>query len=259
MSEINLPKTISVKKLSIIIAVILLITFPSRIIYAEDEYTYNYAALTGKCEVYDPLESFNRKIFFFNGMLDTILLRPIAKGYGGLTNDYTKERVGSFVYNIEEPLSTVNYMLQNKPEGMYKSFWRFVINSTIGIGGLFDVASKFDVNAEQQAFSNTLGHYGVGPGPYIILPIFGGSGMRELTDGLATNRFLNPLKYKTHKSFMSAVKVTRIVHSRNSIMPFTDYTAENSSDPYITIRNAILQQRESKMDYPEGFRCPRFE
>lgn len=222
----------------------------------DDEFSYNYAALTGKCQVYDPFESFNRKIYFVNGVLDTFILRPIAKGYGRFTNDYTKERVGSFVYNIEEPLSTVNYALQGKKDGVFKSFWRFIINSTLGIGGMFDVASKFGVTAEQQRFSNTLAQYGVGPGPYIVLPVFGGSGMREVTDTLVANNFMNPLKYQLHDSFKTGVTTAKAIHSRNLIMPFTDYVTKNSPDSYIAIRDAILQQRESKMDYPSGFHCP---
>ncbi|NBX19364.1 MAG: hypothetical protein EBR08_01380 [Bacteroidia bacterium] len=75
----------------------------------------------GKCSVYDPYEKLNRKIFAFNSVVDTFLLRPVAKIYGRFTNDYTKNRVGSFVDNISEPLSTVNYTLQGNPEGILKS------------------------------------------------------------------------------------------------------------------------------------------
>lgn len=222
----------------------------------DESYSYNYAAATGKCPVYDPFESFNRKIFYFNGVLDTFILRPIAKGYGRFTNDYTKSRVDSFIYNIEEPLSTVNYALQGKKDGMFKSFWRFAINSTIGIGGLFDVASKFGVTAEQQSLGNTLGHYGVGPGPYILLPVFGGRSMRNVTEVLGANTYMNPLKSNLHDSFSTPLSLTKVVHDRDKVMPFTDYVTANSTDPYIAIRDAILQQSESKMDYPKGFRCP---
>lgn len=248
-----------------ILAAILLTMFVAssvillRPVRAEEDdvsFNYNYADISGQCQVYDPFESFNRKIFFVNGVLDYIITRPIAKLYGATTNDYVKARVGSFVGNVEEPLSTVNYALQGKGEGVYKSFWRFVINSTIGIGGLFDVAGKFDVNAEQQRFSNTLGHYGVGPGPYIVLPIFGGSGFREVGDSIVTNRYMNPLKYALHSDFRLGVTIGKIIHNRDEIMPFTDYVSENSPDPYIAIRDAIMQQRESKIDYPDNFKCP---
>lgn len=238
--------------------IVLILSVASSVVFAKnkDKYAYNYADATGKCQVYDPFERFNRKIFFVNGVLDTIIFRPVAKVYGGVTNDYTKERVGSFADNIEEPLSTLNYTLQGKKDGMFKSFWRFVINSTLGVAGMFDVAAKFGVTAEQQSLSNTLGYYGVGPGPYIVLPIFGGHSMRNVTETLGANRFMNPLKISLHSSFRNYVMAVKAIHHRDKIMPFTDYVTANSLDPYVSIRDAILQQGESKMDYPSTFRCP---
>ena len=231
---------------------------------SEDEYSYNYAALNNRCQVYDPYESLNRKIFFVNGVLDTFILRPIAKGYGRFTNRYTKQRVGSFVDNISEPLSTVNYGLQGKSNGMFKTFWRFAINSTFGVLGLFDVAGKFGLTAEPQTFGNTLGYYGVGSGPYIVLPVFGGMGARDVMDPILLNSLLNPIKtglipanYQMHSDFKNVVTVVKTIHKRDMIMPFTDYVTKNSPDPYVAIRDAIIQQRKAKMDYPAGFKCPR--
>lgn len=223
----------------------------------ESSYSYDYAALSGRCQVYDPYESFNRKIFIFNGVLDTFILRPIAKVYGKTTNDYTKSRVSSFASNLSEPLTTVNFIIQGNPEGALKSFWRFAINSTIGIGGLFDVAAKADLKVKPQTFGNTLGHYGVGSGPYVVLPILGGTSARNVTDKVATNSILNPINYKLHHSFQSYANVASAVHSRDAIMPFTDYVTKNSADPYIAIRDAIIQQQEGTMDYPEGYKCPK--
>ena len=222
----------------------------------EDDYSYNYADLNNQCQVYDPYEALNRKIFIFNGVLDTFILRPIAKGYGRFTNDYTKSRIGSFINNISEPLSTVNYGVQGNAEGAFKTFWRFAINSTFGVAGLFDVASKFGLTAERQTFGNTLAHYGVGAGPYIVLPIYGGMGARDVMDPLATNSAMNPVKYLMHSDFKYILAGTNIVHHRDQVMPFTDYVSKNSPDPYIAVRNATLNQREAKMIYPKKFRCP---
>ena len=230
---------------------------------SKDKYAYNYAALNNRCQVYDPYESFNRKIFVVNSVLDTFILRPITKGYGKVTNKYTKRRVGSFVDNISEPLSTVNYGLQGKSNGMFKTFWRFTINSTFGVLGLFDVASKVGLTAEPQTFGNTLGHYGVGSGPYLILPIYGGMGARDVMDPLLLSSLLNPIKsglipanYQMHSDFKRGVTIAKTIHKRDVSMPFTDHVAKNSPDPYIAIRDAIIQQREAKMDYPVGFKCP---
>ena len=223
----------------------------------DEKYDYNYASLSNRCQIYDPYESFNRKVFTFNAILDTFILRPIAKGYGRFTNDYTKNRVDSFLSNIREPLSTVNYGIQGNTNGAGKTFWRFVINSTFGIGGLFDVASKFDLKAEPQTFGNTLANYGVGQGPYIILPFYGGTSARDLMDPLVLNNYLNPARYPMHSSFKNVLLVTGLIHNRDKIMPFTDYVSKNSPDAYIAIRDATLSERESKMVYPEGFKCPK--
>jgi phospholipid-binding lipoprotein MlaA len=230
---------------------------------SKDKYSYDYAALNNRCQVYDPYESLNRKIFFVNGVLDTLILRSIAKGYGRFTSYYTKQRVGSFVDNISEPLSTVNYFLQGNSNGMFKTFWRFTINSTFGILGLFDVASKFGLTAEPQTFGNTLGYYGVGSGPYIVLPLIGGTTGRDVMDPLLLNSLLNPINtmlipanYQMHRDFKNVVTGVRVVHKREMTILFTDRISKNSPDPYVAIRDAIIQQREAKMDYPAGFKCP---
>ena len=223
----------------------------------DDNYDYNYASLSNRCQVYDPYESINRKLFIFNSVLDTIILRPVAKGYGKITNDFTRQRVNSFVGNISEPLSSVNYGIQGNANGVFKTFWRFAINSTFGILGMFDVAGKFGLTAEPQTFSNTLANYGVGQGPYLVVPFFGGMGARDLMDPIILNATLNPAKYPMHRDFKYALSGTKLVHNRNQIMPFTDYISKNSTDPYIAVRDAILQQREAKMVYPKGFKCPK--
>ena len=245
------------KIILIVISCLLSINFAQGKDKDDDDYGYNYAALSGKCGVYDPYEAYNRKVFMFNSVLDTFTLRPIAKMYGKFTNDYTKNRVGSFLDNIQEPLSTVNYGLQGKGEGAQKTFWRFMINSTLGVGGLFDVASKFDVKAEPQTFGNTLSHYGVGSGPYIILPFFPGAGARDFMDPLILNNYMNPLNYYLHSSFKNGVLAGGMIHGRHVKMPFTDYVSNNSPDPYIAIRDAILSEKEGRMDYPQNWVCPK--
>ena len=243
------------------IPIIIVLTFELWDIVAsnndKEQYSsYNYHGLNNHCRVYDPYESLNRKIFIFNGVLDSFILRPIAKGYGRFTNDYTKNRVESFVGNVSEPLSTVNYALQGNSDGVFKSFWRFAINTTFGLAGMFDIASKFDLTPPQQTFGNTLAYYGVGPGPYIVLPIYGGINARDVSDPLISNGLLNPLDYALHKDFKLVVTGTKIVHTRSKLMPFTDYVSKNSSDPYIAVREAIFSQREAKIIYPAGYKCP---
>ena len=223
----------------------------------EDDYNYSYGAINNRCKIYDPYEGFNRKIFIFNGILDTFITRPIAKAYGHLTNDYVKGRVDSFIVNIDTPRYLVNYTFQGNSEGMFKSFWRFIINSTVGIGGLFDVASKMGLTVETQTFGNTLAHYGVAPGPYIIIPLLGGTFARDMTDPVFTNSSFNPVLFYTNSNFDLGLTASKTIHNRDKIMPFTDYVTKHSIDPYITIRDAIYNNRESKIIYPKGFVCPK--
>lgn len=230
-------------------------------------YHYNYnldddddQASSNYCpNAYDPYEKINRKIFMFNSVLDYFLLRPVAIFYRDVTNDYIKARVGSFTENINVPLTTVNYTLQKDPENVLRSFWRFMINTTFGIGGLFDVASKMGLTVTPQTFGSTLAHYGVGPGPYLVIPFFGGTNGRDFTDSLFTNTYLNPLKYPLHSDFKLGLTATKLVHDRMVLLPFTDYVTQNSTDAYVSIRSSIHQNRESVVQYPENFKCPKYK
>jgi len=223
----------------------------------QEQYSDNYHDINDNeyCQVYDPYEALNRKIFIFNGVLDTFILRPFAKGYRRFTNDYTKNRIESFVGNISEPLSTVNYMIQGNADGAFKSFWRFAINSTFGIAGIFDVAGKLGLTPPQQTFGNSLAHYGVGPGPYLMLPMYGGISARDLGDPLIANRLFNPLDQVFHKDFKILIGGAKVLYRRADIMPFTDYISKNSLDPYIAVREATFSQRESSILYPKGYKC----
>jgi len=227
--------------------------------YVDDDiYNYNGGSNGNGCqEVYDPYEKLNRKIFAFNSTLDYIILRPLAVGYKNLTNDYVKARVNSLVGNIDTPLTAVNYGLQLNYDKTMKSVWRFLINTTLGIGGLFDVASKVGLPSDRQTFGNTLAHYGVAPGPYLVLPIIGSTNSRDMTDPIFTNYALNPLMYYTNTNFELGVLATSKINDRYNVLPFSDYVMKNSLDPYVAIRSALHQAREASVQYPENFKCPK--
>lgn len=226
---------------------------------SQDTYKYTYGVddKSTCSDVYDPYEKLNRKIFAFNIVVDHLISRPIAVGYQKVTNDYLKARIGSFIDNINVPLTAVNYGLQGNFDKGIESLWRFIINTTFGLGGLFDIASKVGLTPPSQTFGNTLAHFGVGPGPYLVVPFFGGTNARDVTDAVFLNNALNPLKYQMHKDLILILAGTKIVHDRTMLLAFTDYVAKNSTDPYIAIRSAIHQNRESKVNYPQGFICPQ--
>lgn len=225
-------------------------------IQSDTEYKNTYSIDQDVFEVYDPYEKLNRKIFAFNSTLDHFILRPVAVFYKNITNDYVKARVGSFTDNVNMPLTVVNYGLQLKFDNTMKSLWRFIINTTLGVGGLFDVASKFDLNPTRQTLGSTFARYGVGPGPYLVVPFFGSTHARDVTDNIYSNSALNPLKYHLHRDFKTGFTVTKLVHDRAVALPFTDHITRSSTDPYIAVRSAIHQNRESKIEYPEGYEPP---
>ena len=137
-------------------------------------------------DVYDPLESMNRRIYTFNYYFDKIVYLPIVNTYEFIMPDYAEDRVSNFIDNIFEFNNFTNNLLQLKFESTAITLGRFLVNSTIGIGGLWDPATSMGLERQTEDFGQTLGHYGVGNGPYIVLPIFGPSNLRDTT-GLATD------------------------------------------------------------------------
>jgi phospholipid-binding lipoprotein MlaA len=137
-------------------------------------------------EVYDPLEGFNRGTYRFNYYFDKYLFLPIVSIYQAIMPDYFEDRVSNFVDNVYEFNNFTNSLLQFKLDKTGITLSRFVINTTIGIAGLWDQATDLGLPRQPEDFGQTLGNYGVGHGPYIVLPIFGPSNLRDTT-GLVTD------------------------------------------------------------------------
>lgn len=209
-----------------------------------------------KCmDIADPYEKLNRKIFMLNSVLDHFLLKPVAKGYRNAVNEEFRGKVSNAVDNSVVPLTTLNKVLQREPEGALLSFWQFMVNSTFGIGGLENVAKKRGLQVKPQTFGSTLAKYGVGPGPYIVLPIFGGTSTRDVLDPLVLNKGMNPVNYVISTNAEYAITGVKLVSDRSDIMPFTDHVTATSTDPYVTIRSAMHQNREKDLEYPSYYRC----
>lgn len=137
-------------------------------------------------EVYDPIEGFNRGSYRFNHYFDKYFFLPIVKGYQFIMPDYAEDRVSSFVDNIYEFNNFTNNLLQLKFKETGITLSRFVINTTVGVAGLWDPSTHWGLHRQPEDFGQTLGHYGVGHGPFIVLPIFGPSNLRDTT-GLVTD------------------------------------------------------------------------
>lgn len=190
----------------------------------------------------DPYESFNRKIFAFNDGLDRRILKPVAKTYDKVMPQQANKSVTNFFNNLGDVGGAVNAVLQAKPKKAAADTGRFLINTTAGVLGIFDVASRWGIKSGQEDFGQTLERWGVGSGPYIVLPIFGG---RTVRDGasLVVDTYLNPVNFMddvdTHVQIGAAA--LNIVDIRADVL-----AAESllKGDRYSLFRNAYFQRRE---------------
>jgi phospholipid-binding lipoprotein MlaA len=201
-------------------------------------------------EISDPYEKWNRKFFQFNLFLDKAFLRPVAAIYDTILPQWGQDRVSHFTANLKQPLIFINYALQKNKDAANKSLWRFFVNSSIGIGGLFDVSSKAtnDLLVAEQDFGLTAAHYGIKSGPYLMLPIFGPSTVRD-TGGLFLDFVLNPMTYYLSNDFLWADKTIELVNTRNENREFLEHIEMTSMDIYATIRSLYIQKRMGK---PKG-------
>ena len=140
--------------------------------------------------VSDPWEGFNRDMYRFNFYLDKYLFLPVVRGYEFVTPVFLQERVSHFYNNLAEIKTLTNSLFQLKGTESAKTLGRFVTNSTVGLGGLFDPATKFGLERQYEDFGKTLGYWGVDSGPYLVLPVFGPSSLRD-AGGLAVDTGIN--------------------------------------------------------------------
>lgn len=190
----------------------------------------------------DPYEKFNRQIFGFNQAMDKILIRPIAKTYNFILPNFAQKGVSNFFGNISEIPNVANDILQANPVQTMSDLWRFVINTTVGIGGLFDVAGKMGLKPNSNGFGLTLAKWGSTNTPYLVLPILGSNTISD-TVGLTVNyEFLTIWPHINPSALRLALLGTELISIRNSFLP-TDKIINQAFDPYIAMRNAYLQHR----------------
>ncbi|KAF8818123.1 MlaA family lipoprotein [Rickettsia endosymbiont of Cardiosporidium cionae] len=202
---------------------------------------YSYLFNEKDVNMNDPYEAFNRRIFKFNNILDKYFIRYLALFYTNVTNDYFKSRVTHFTENIFMPISVIHYSLQGNSTNALKSFWRFVINTTFGIFGMFDIASLAGLNVKTQSLGSTLKHYGATKGPYIVLPILGGMVARDLGSTIERSIFdaSSILGSKTHWT----VLFLNLLNKRSSVLKLTDSLENNALDLYTVHRELIYNYK----------------
>jgi phospholipid-binding lipoprotein MlaA len=195
---------------------------------------------------YDPWERFNRGIFAFNDVLDTYLLKPIAQVYGFIMPNAAKDNVQNAFYNIREPVRLANDLLQFEGRDALKTTGRFLVNTTVGLVGLFDVADAWGMKRHPSDFGQTLHVYGAGAGPYLVLPIFGPSTLRDGT-GTVVDLFFDPRTYLLDFPINLGITGAAGVVRRESLLEPLDDLRENSIDFYAALRSAYFQDRAGEL------------
>lgn len=195
---------------------------------------------------YDPLQGFNRGSFGFSMAVDHAVLRPVAHGYMAVTPSPLRRRVSAVVYNLGEPSTTVNDILQGKPKRAGRSSARFLINSTIGVLGIWDVATGMGLKAHDADFGQTFGRYGVRPGPYLYVPVIGPSNFRDGV-GRVLDFFTDPVGI-VGGGYTTTFGATRLGVQTVDTRARADTAfraLDDATDPYVTARSAYGQYREA--------------
>ncbi|HLV77103.1 MAG TPA: VacJ family lipoprotein [Marinobacter sp.] len=189
----------------------------------------------------DPYEGWNRKVFAFNDALDRWFLRPVANAYRTVTPDIVDRGVTNFFNNLTEIRNFSNSLLQLKGESAVVAFGRFTFNTVFGLGGVFDVATAFELPERPEDFGQTLGYWGVEPGPYLMLPLLGPSTPRDFA-GLATDGWVLPSAWdEVDSPEWYYLRALQVVDKRADLIPAESFI---SGDQYTFVRNAYLQRRE---------------
>lgn len=200
-------------------------------------------ATTSDGEVSDPLESINRGIYAFNEKADQYVIEPVAKGYRWVMPSMVDRGISNFFSNLDDVVVVVNDLLQFKFHQAASDTGRFLINSTVGILGFVDVATGFGLPKHNEDFGQTLGAYGVGPGPYLVIPILGPSNLRDAVGGFA-DTYVDPIYYIEDYDARMATLVLKGIDLRADNISTKNIIDEAALDPYDFVRSGYMQRRE---------------
>jgi phospholipid-binding lipoprotein MlaA len=200
----------------------------------------------------DPWESLNRSLFDVNVAVDKATTRPLARGYRKVIPAPVRKGVSNFFRNLTTPRSIVNNLLQGKPARGFSEFGRFLFNSTLGIGGLIDIATRGGMEEYREDFGQTAAVWGVPDGPFVMLPILGPQTLRDALL-MPLDIVADPLYQYDNSSVRDKLYIVRLIDLRYRLLA-TDKFLEDSKDPYVTIRESYVQNREYEIydgDPPE--------
>ena len=209
----------------------------------------------------DPFEEVNQVFYYINGVFDFLLLEPVARFYRGFMPSDARQAVSRAFTNMAEPVVTANHLLQLNPDRAATSFGRFVVNSTAGAAGLFDVATDLGLEADDADFGQTLHHYGVDDGPYLVLPIFGPTTARDAV-GFGVDGVIDPRAYLLALTPRAALAVGEGVVRREEVIDPVEFLVKHALDHYDAVRAWNYQERQRELTggctEPKYVTCPGY-
>ena len=192
----------------------------------------------------DPLEPVNRAVYTFNDTVDNAVIRPIAEGYRAVLPSFVRTGVSNFFANIGDVLIALNSLLQGKVVNAASDLGRVLVNTSVGVAGFFDVATPLGLEKHNEDFGQTFGYWGVGDGPYLVLPFLGPSNLRDAV-GTFANAKLDPLGYVRSMRLRNSLWGTRLLSQRADLLDTSKILETAALDPYEFLRDAYLQRRRN--------------
>ncbi len=192
----------------------------------------------------DPWEGMNRKVYAFNEKIDEAVLRPVAQAYVDVLPGFVRTGVRNFMGNLGDVWTFVNATLQLKGQVAAETFMRVAVNSTLGLYGVLDIATEAGIDKRKEDLGQTLGHWGVKSGPYLVLPVLGPSTLRD-TAALPGDWQASPGQYFRDSGTSTGVTVLNATETRASLLKAGDAVKAASLDPYSFVRDGWLQKREN--------------
>ena len=206
-------------------------------------------ATTGAKDERDPIEGFNRTMYSFNQGMDKVIFNPVAKLYQAITPDFVERAIGNFFDNLDDVSIIANDILQFKLAQAYMDTFRFIFNSTLGLGGFRDVSSQMGLVKHDEDFGQTLAVWGVGPGPYLVTPIFGPSTFRDATSLVVDDILLNPVSYLNNNDALKAGLATlNYIDIKADLLTTNELIDEAALDQYEFTKNAYFSRREFQIN-----------
>ncbi|MEO7107345.1 MAG: VacJ family lipoprotein [Rhodoferax sp.] len=194
----------------------------------------------------DPMESWNRGVFKFNDSVDRAVVKPVAIAYRAVTPNWVRTGIGNFFTNLDDVWSMVNNALQLRGQDTADSFGRVIVNTTMGLGGILDIASEMGMERHSANFGLTLGRWGVGPGPFVMLPLWGSSTLRD-TAALSLDIKGNLVNSVQDVPTRDALTVINVVDTRSNYLKAGDVVDGAALDKYSFTRDAFLQRRRNQV------------